>query len=84
MKEAVEYGTVGASNFRNVPVKVGAKTGTAETVTRSESKEPHVWIAANAPYDDPEILVVAMIENGRSSGKYLGPVAASVFEQYFK
>ncbi len=84
MKEAVEYGTVGAANFNNVPVKVGAKTGTAETVTRSESKRPHVWIAANAPYDNPEILVVAMIENGTSSGKYLGPVAASVFEEYFR
>ena len=83
MRAVVEYGTLGPSYFQGLNVKVAAKTGTAETVTRSQSKEPHVWIAAHAPYEDPEIIIVAMIENGRRSGLYLGPVAADVFKAYF-
>jgi penicillin-binding protein 2 len=83
MRAVVEYGTLGPSYFRDLKVKVAGKTGTAETVTRSESQEPHVWISAHAPYEDPEIIVVAMIENGRRSGQYLGPVAADVFRAYF-
>lgn len=85
MRAAVERGTVGNSYFKNLPVKVAGKTGTAETVTRSEDRKPHVWMAAHAPYEDPEILFVGMIENGgRRSGESLGPVAGAVFTEYYK
>jgi len=85
MRAAVERGTVGSSYFAGLPVKVAGKTGTAETITRSEASKPHVWMAAHAPYGNAEILMVGMIEHGgRHSGESLGPVAASVFNAYFK
>lgn len=85
MRAAVERGTVGSSYFENLPVKVVGKTGTAETITRTDGSKPHVWIAASAPYGNADVLMVGMIEHSsRHSGESLSPVADSVFEAYFK
>ena len=59
-------------------MEIGGKTGSAEV-----GKEVNAWFAGFAPYEEPEIAVVVMIENG-SHGYYTGYVAREILEEYFK
>lgn len=66
--------------FKDLPVTVGAKTGTAQV--GSESAEANAVFVCFAPYDDPEIAVALVAERG-GSGTELAAVAADVLSAYF-
>lgn len=66
------------SIFSNYPIEVGAKTGTAEI---SNGLDHGVFIAF-APYDDPEIAIAAVIENG-GHGSSVAPLVKEILDQYF-
>ena len=70
------------SVFRNFPIEVGGKTGSAETASGSGNGKTNAWFAGFAPYDDPEIAVVVFIENG-GHGWYTGETVRTIMEQYF-
>ncbi len=72
------YGTA-RSVFREFPVKIAGKTGTAQTGWEGSS---HGWFAGFAPVDDPEITVLVFLENGSSSANTL-PIAAGIMKHYF-
>jgi len=55
-------------------VQVAGKTGTAEVA----NGEPHAWFAAFAPADDPQVVVVVLVENGGTGGSVAAPVARQV------
>ncbi len=78
MQKVTEEGT--ASNvFKDFPIKVAGKTGTAEV---SKGSNNGIFVAF-APYDNPQIAIAIVIEHG--TGGYLAaPVAKAVFEEYFK
>lgn len=77
MKAVTEEGT--ASNvFRNYPVKVGGKTGTATVPKGSPSG---VFVAV-APLEDPEIVISIIVEHG-THGNYVAQVARDIFDAYF-
>lgn len=60
-------------------IVVAGKTGTAQV----PPKTPHSWFTGFAPYKNPEIAVVVLIENGGSGGGVATSTARSLFEQYF-
>ncbi len=62
------------------PFEVAGKTGTAQEV----GWENHGWFISYAPYDEPEIAVVMLMDQGRSGGSTGGPVAREIYEEYFK
>lgn len=66
--------------FRNVPVEVGGKTGTAQVGT---TKSENALFAALAPYDAPEVAAVCVLEQGHA-GSYASYTVAKVLEAYFK
>ena len=66
--------------FKNVPVEVGGKTGTAQVGT---TKSENGLFAALAPYDDPEIAAVCVLEQGHA-GSYAAFTVAKVLEVYFE
>ena len=68
-----------ANAFRNVPVEVGAKTGSAQVSSTSDSNAVFVCYA---PYDDPEIAVSLVVEHG-GSGSVLASLAAEILTYYF-
>jgi penicillin-binding protein 2 len=74
---AQETGGTAASTFLNYPVTVGAKTGSAQAPGGS-----HAVFVAFAPYDDPEIAVAVVVENG-GQGSRISSVARDVFDAYF-
>ncbi|MFH2010222.1 MAG: penicillin-binding protein 2 [bacterium] len=68
------------------------KTGTAQVIKRErKSRDPrdwwrfndHAWFAAYAPYDEPEIAVVVLVEHGGSAGKVAAPIAMRIIRDYF-
>lgn len=63
--------------FKNFNIELGGKTGSAEA-----GKKVHGWFAGFAPYDNPEICVVVMVENG-GHGYYTGEVAKEIIAEYF-
>jgi penicillin-binding protein 2 len=71
-------GTAG-SVFGSFPLKVAGKTGTAEL----KPKQPFAWFAGYAPADDPEYVVVAMLEEGGGGSQTAAPIVKRVFEGLF-
>lgn len=63
--------------FKGFNIEVGGKTGSAEAGTNVNA-----WFAGFAPFDDPEIAVVVMVENG-GHGSYTAEVARDIMAQYF-
>ena len=77
-----EAGTAYA-RFKNFNIAVGGKTGSAEAGKDANGKDiVNAWFAAFAPYDDPEIAVVVMVENG-GHGNYTAEVARDIISEYF-
>ncbi|MCR4398116.1 MAG: penicillin-binding protein 2 [Firmicutes bacterium] len=72
-------GGTAASVFSGFPVKVGAKTGTAENPHGAD----HAWFVAYAPFGSPEIAVAVIVEQGGHGGSGAGPIARRVLESYF-
>lgn len=77
MLSVTEDGT-GSGTFRNYPIKVGGKTGTAQVPTGEDNS---VFIAF-APFDDPEIAVSVVIEHG-GHGSASGSLVKAIFDAYF-
>ena len=59
--------------------KVAGKTGTAER----SGREDDAWFVCFAPYDDPEVAVLVMIEEGGFGGSTAAPLAREILEYYF-
>lgn len=78
MREAVEYGS--STMLQSLPVKAAAKTGTAQT---NKKDYYHNWVAVFAPYDDPEIVMVVMVEDVPKEQVAALPVARDVLSWYF-
>lgn len=68
-----------AKYFTDVDVKVGAKTGSAQVSSATNS---NAVLVAFAPYDDPEIALCIVVEKG-GSGSELGAIAADIISYYF-
>ena len=75
---ALERGGTAYSIFRDFNVEVGGKTGSAE----APGGKVNAWFVGFAPYDDPEICVVVMVENGWH-GNYTAEVVRDVIAEYF-
>lgn len=75
-----EEGGTAQSVFAGKPYQrdIGGKTGTAQVSGGSDT----VLFVGFAPYDDPEIAVAVVIENGYKSAR-ASSVAASVFDWYY-
>ena len=69
--------------FQDFGISVGGKTGSAEAGKDANQNDiVHAWFAGFAPFEDPEIAVVVMVENG-GHGNYTAEVVRDVMEEYF-
>lgn len=69
-----------AKYFADLPVTVGAKTGTAQV--GSATTEANAVFVCFAPYEDPEIAIALVAEHG-GSGTELAAIAADIISAYF-
>jgi penicillin-binding protein 2 len=81
------FGT-GVGVFGAFPVDIAGKTGSAEKLVKlpgfpNPSNQTQSWWCGYGPYNQPTIVVCALIENGGHGGTSAAPAALKVFEQYF-
>lgn len=78
MRLTVTEGT--AQSLRDLPVEVAGKTGTAQF---GSGKDTHGWFVSFAPYENPEIALVILVEGQDEEGYNAVPVTKKVYEWYF-
>ena len=69
-----------ASYFAGLPKPIAGKTGTAEN---SHGRD-HGLFVAYGPVDDPELVVVCIVEQGGFGSVAAGPIVYKAFEEYFQ
>jgi len=92
MRAVVTDGTL-EDVFKNVSIAVAGKTGTAEYCDTYANEKglcipgswpSHAWTLAYAPYDNPDIAVVAFVYNGGEGASVAGPIVRRTIEAYFE
>ena len=78
-----EGGTGGAARIPGV--EVAGKTGTAQSVNKSDAAkgQDHAWFASFAPAQDPEVVVVVLVERGGKGGQVAAPIAHQIYRSIF-
>ncbi len=56
---------------------VGGKTGTGQT---SANRDNHAWFVGVAPIDNPQYIVVVLIDEGGSGGRIAAPVGRHIMQ----
>jgi penicillin-binding protein 2 len=77
MREVVDGGTGGWASIYGIPS--AGKTGTAQ----NPHGEDHAWYIGFAPFEDPEIAICVLVENGGSGGGISAPIAGRFLKRYF-
>lgn len=77
-QSVTEEGGTAYSVFKDFPIQVGGKTGSAE----AGNDKTNAWFVGFAPYENPEIAVVVLVENG-AHGYYSAEVTKEIMEAYF-
>jgi penicillin-binding protein 2 len=81
------------TSFLNYPIAVAGKTGTAEYCDDVASAQnrcqfgswpTHAWTVAYAPFDNPEIVIVAFAYNAGEGASVAGPIVKKVMDAYFE
>lgn len=78
MRQTVTSGS--AQSLQAIPVEVAGKTGTAQWSSKSE---PHAWFTGFAPYDNPEMVITVLIEEGGDGSYEAVPIAREILNWYF-
>lgn len=85
MKQTVESGSARSlqdlTGLNGQKISTGGKTGTAQSNNKDKT---HAWFVGYAPADNPEILVIALIEEGGEGHTAAIPVAKEMLRAYFK
>ena len=81
MRDAVNesYGT--AHYLANLPLQVAAKTGSAQV---ENNKKLNAFFVGYAPYENPEIAILVLVENAKEGSLNTVPVARDIFMWYYQ
>ena len=78
LHDVTKFGT-GASSFRGFPVEVAGKTGTAE----NPHGRDHGWFVAYGPFDNPNVVVAVVVEQGGFGAQSAVPIGRRILEAAF-
>ena len=78
LHDVTKFGTA-ASTFRGFPVDIAGKTGTAEN---SQGRD-HGWFVAYGPFDNPNIVVAVIVEQGGFGSQSAVPIGREILEASF-
>ena len=79
LRDVTSEGGTAGEVFKGFPIAVAGKTGTAENAHGRD----HGWFVAYAPYDNPRIVVVAIVEQGGFGAGSAGPIVRDILAAYF-
>jgi len=92
MRLAVTIGTL-KDRFEGATISAAGKTGTAEYCDQyAQAKNlcipgnwpTHAWTVGYAPFENPEIAVVAFVYSGGEGSSVAGPIIRRTLEAYFE
>ncbi len=69
-----------ATNIKMKEIKIAGKTGTVQNPHGAD----HALFIAFAPYDDPQIAVVVLVENVGYGSTYAAPIAQEIIKTYLR
>lgn len=78
MREAVVAGS--AQALADLPVTVAGKTGTAQT---GSTDVTHAWFTSFSPYENPDLVLTILVEEGGAGDRVAVPVARNVLRWYY-
>ncbi len=78
LHDVTKFGT-GAMAFRDFPVEIAGKTGTAE----NPHGRDHGWFVAYGPFDNPNIVVAVIVEQGGFGAQSAVPIGKKILEAAF-
>ena len=78
MRQTVVAGS--ARSLQSVPVAVAGKTGTAQWAF---NKPTHAWFTGFAPFDNPQVVITILVEQGGEGSSVAVPIAKEVLTWYF-
>jgi len=91
VREGMRQAVTGANSplassvtLNSLPVAAAAKTGTAQVRKDANGKDiMNSWVTVFAPYDDPQIVLMVMMEDVHEGQLAVLPVAKEVLQWYF-
>ncbi len=78
MRQTVTVGS--AQDLNSLSIDVGGKTGTAQW---HSEKKPHAWFTGFAPYENSEVVITVLVEEGGEGSIVSVPIAQDIFNWYF-
>ncbi len=78
MRQTVTKGS--AISMMSAPVEIAGKTGTAQWAS---DKENHAWFTGFAPFDNPELVITVLVEEGGEGSSVAVPIANEALSWYF-
>ena len=79
MELTTKIGTA-SSYFSDFPIKVAGKSGSAQI--SSDLTKVNAWFVSYLPADNPQILLVVLIESGGESGASATGVSRQILDWY--
>lgn len=79
MRDAATYGS--ARRLSRLPFDAAGKTGTAQW---RADRPNHAWFTSFAPFDNPEVVVTVLIEEGEEGSTFAAPVAKAVMDAWWE
>jgi penicillin-binding protein 2 len=83
---SVVNGAGTASNIRSEEFAIAGKTGTAQVVELGKDvgrNKDHSWFVSYAPAFQPQLAVLALIENSGFGSRHAAPAARVIYDVYF-
>ena len=78
MRQTVTAGS--ARSLSSLPVTMAGKTGTAQW---SSKHDYHAWFTGFAPYDDPELVITVLVEEGGEGSDAAVPIVREFMQWYY-
>lgn len=79
LREVAQEGGTAGEVFRDFPIAIAGKTGTAE----NPHGQDHGWFVAYGPFEDPRIAVAVIVEQGGYGASSAAPIAKKILEAAF-
>ena len=94
MYEVCNYPQGTATHYLSSDVVIGGKTGTAQVIAINQNIEKrklehelayynrsHAWLTTYGPFENPQYIVMAMIEHGGHGGQAAGKMVSDIYNK---
>ena len=81
MRETISSATGSGRRLATLPLPLAGKTGTAQI---GGTEDTHAWFSSFGPYDEPELVVVVVLERGGAGDKVAVPFTEGIWQWWLE